>query len=492
MLVSLEAMLGRFFNYKFRQTTLLTIGCLSFLVGLALARRVEFTSWPFALMVTVSACLLFRRKTLVVLLLLVIAGLLGGLWRGAAYMEISQRYQALFRQPIVLQVQAESDAIYGQTSQLDFDASHVTVAAPYQQKLPGKIKVEGFGVPMVYRGDVLELKGSLSQTRGSNQARMSYATITLKQRGGSPIDTVRRRFTAAMQSVLPEPQASFGAGILIGQRSTIPEETNEQLSITGLTHIVAVSGYNLTIIVVAVRQLLGKRSKFQSAVGAALLMLAFILITGFSASIVRAALVSSFSLLAWYYGRTFKPLLLISLAAALTAGWNPFYLWSDLGWYLSFIAFFGVLVIAPLTIQLVSKRDEPKLLATLLTETIAAQIVTLPLIMYIFGRVSLIGLLANILVVPLVPLAMLLTLVGGLAGMWLAPIAGWLAWPSRILLVYMLDITALLSRVPHASAEQYINVGSMVGLYAATLVVVLLLRFKVHSKKRLKDATITE
>lgn len=480
------------FRFRFRHTTLLTVLCISILAGLALARRVTFTEPLLVLVPGVIAGAFFRKKNVLILCLLIVCGVGFGLWRGAIYMAHTRSYQELLRKKITITARAETDAIYGKTKQLDFDASRIVMESPFRQELPGKIRVEGIGVPMVYRGDVLTIEGSLSPTRGSNQARMSFAKLTLQHHDSTPIDVLRRRFTAGLQSVLPEPQASFGAGILIGQRSTIPEATNDQLSITGLTHIVAVSGYNLTIIVVAVRQLLGKRSKFQSTIGAVLLMASFVLITGFSASIVRAALVSSLSLLAWYYGRTFKPLLLISFAAALTAWWNPFYIWSDLGWYLSFIAFFGVLMVAPLALKVVSKRDEPKLLAALITETVAAQIVTLPLIMYIFGRVSLIGLLANILVVPLVPLAMLLTLISGLAGMWVAPIAGWFAWPSRILLVYMLDITAVLSRVPHASAEQYINVWSMIGLYVAIALVVLLVWFKVRSKKQVGDAILTE
>lgn len=142
-----------------------------------------------------------------------------------------------------------------------------------------------------------------------------------------------------MQSALPEPAASFGLGLLIGQRSTIPKSVSLQLAAVGLTHVVAVSGYNLTIIMRAVRKLLRKRSKYQSTVASLLLIGIFLLFTGFSASIVRAAIVSTLSLWAWYYGRTFRPIVLILLAAVITAGVYPIYLWSDIGWYLSFLAF---------------------------------------------------------------------------------------------------------------------------------------------------------
>jgi len=116
----------------------------------------------------------------------------------------------------------------------------------------------------------------------------------------------------------------------------------------GLTHIIAVSGYNLTIILHAGKRLLGKRSKRISTFLSLALIAVFLLLAGASASIVRAAIVSVLSIAAGYYGRTFKPLNLIVLAAAITAWANPVYVWSDVSWYLSFLAFYGVMVVSPL------------------------------------------------------------------------------------------------------------------------------------------------
>ena len=214
----------------------------------------------------------------------------------------------------------------------------------------------------------------------------------------------------------------------------------------------------------------------------------FLLFTGFSASIVRAAIVSVLSLWAWYYGRTFKPVLLILLAAGLTAGFYPIYLWSDIGWYLSFLAFFGVLVIAPLLAKRIFKNKAPRPVAMLVLESLSAQLMTLPLIMYVFSEFSAIALLANIIIVPLVPLAMLLSLVSGMAGMLVPQISGWLAWPARILLTYMLDVIQLLARVPHALNSQAIVWWQMAGLYCLVLLATVILWRKVKPK----NGTITD
>ena len=244
----------------------------------------------------------------------------------------------------------------------------------------------------------------------------------------------------------------------------------------GLTHIVAVSGYNLTIIVKAVRQLLKKFSRFQILALSSTLIYIFLLITGFSPSIVRASLVSMLSLVAWYFGKQFKPLLLILLVAAITGFANPYYVWADIGWYLSFLAFFGVLILAPLIQTRLFGNHKVPLIGSVALESFSAQLMTLPLIMMIFGRVSIVGLLANIIIVPLVPLAMLFGLLAGLAGMIVPVIAGWFALPARLLLDVMLWLASWFASWPNAMIDKMISASSLAILYTILLVIVLALR----------------
>ncbi|MEO5627366.1 MAG: ComEC/Rec2 family competence protein [Candidatus Saccharimonadales bacterium] len=462
------------FRRQFNRTTIITVGCIGFIVGLGLARRVVFSSSSIICIILFIAVVNVKKRNLLSVALIMVAAILVGLARGHAYMQKAAEYQTLIGEPMSITAEAETDAIYGNNGQLSFDVSHVVVE-PSHRKLAGKVKVEGRGIPMVYRGDLVQVSGGMSATRGSAQARFSFAKLSLVRRHKSWLDNFRRRFIAGMQSVVPEPEASFGTGLLLGQRSTIPKQINDELSVTGLTHLVAVSGYNLTIIIVAARKLFGKASKFQSTLSAATLMLIFVLLTGLSSSIVRAAMVSGLSLLAWYYGRQFKPLLLIVLTAAATTLWNPFYLWSDIGWYLSYFAFFGVLLIAPISNQVISRGKPAKLVGGLIAETISAQLMTLPIIMYIFGRVSNISLVSNVMVVPLVPVAMLLTLFAGLCGMFMPVLGGWLAWPAKVLLTYMLDVTALFSRIPHAAVEKKIDVVTMLLAYGLILLLTIIL-----------------
>lgn len=389
-----------------------------------------------------------------------------GIWRGGQFLKQLDPYRELTGKSVTLLATVQSDATYNKQQQLSFDVSEVRFIDPIEIEVPGRISVSGFGEQAVYRGDLLQITGKLSPTRGSRQARISFSNFKALNRDTSVIEKTRRSFIAGIATALPEPSASFGLGLLIGYRTNLPEITTDQLAITGLTHIIAVSGYNLTIIVRSVRRLLGKRSKYQQTVICAVLILLFLLVTDFSASIVRASIVSGLSLAAWYYGRRFKPLLIIALAAVITAGWNPLYLWADVGWYLSFLAFFGILVIAPIvTRRIYGKRNEVPLPSLLLIETTAAQLMTAPIILYIFGRASLIGLVSNLIIGPLVPVAMLVTLVAGLSGIFMPILSGFIALPARWLLRYILDIVGLFARVPNAQIERSINLWHMVSMY---------------------------
>ena len=199
------------------------------------------------------------------------------------------------------------------------------------------------------------------------------------------------------------------------------------------------------------------------------------MMTGFSASIVRAAIVSALSLWAWFYGRKVPAMLILAFTAALTGLINPFYVWGDLGWYLSFLAFFGILIISPILSARFFKR-QPKLLAATALETFCAELMALPFIMLMFGQLSLIGLIANVLVVPLIPLAMLLSAVAAFVGSLAPSIAGWVAWPANWLLTYILDLIRWFASLPGIFQKRTIGLALMLGFYAVLGAILLIIR----------------
>jgi competence protein ComEC len=469
---------------KFRRTTLITAGCTAVLAGLGLSRKLQITPQIWWLIFT-PLFLLLKSKNFTSLIVICLLGLGLGMWRGGIYMQRLHVLQDYSLQKVTIQATATSDSVYSTKSQIQFTANNVQLIAPKNQPLAGSFKLSGFGEHMIYRGDRVQVTGKLYPTRGANQATIAYAQLTRIGIGHSWLISVGRRFAAGMQNALPEPVASFAMGLLVGQRVTLPQDVLAALTMVGLVHIVAVSGYNVTIIARAIARL-RLPSKYQQLMLSLTFIAGFVLITGFSASIVRAAIVSLLTLWAWFYGRRIKPLVLIGFTAALTGMISPFYVWGDLGWYLSFLAFFGVLVIAPIISARLFSRP-PKILTSVLIETFSAQIMTQPLIMMTFGQLSLVALIANLLIVPLVSVAMLLSAIAAAAGSLAAPVAGWFALPARLLLTYMLDVVHILASIPSEFLHLTIAPALMVACYGLVLLAVLAAQRHVH----LKNAIIT-
>jgi competence protein ComEC len=441
-------------QYTVRRWVMALVICLAILAGILLARFVVLLDARWFLLLIPFALLSLRRQSLTALLLLAILGFGLGWWRGSVAAQQLAAYDPLYYKQVTLVGHATDDAVYGDRYQLVFTMDNIRVISPYPMHLTGSIQVKGFGEPAINRGNTVQVSGKLFPTLGNNVARVSFAQLQVVDDRSTPIDVLRRNFTAGMESALPEPAASFGMGLLIGQRSTLPPEIAQQILMVGLTHVIAVSGYNLTIIVQVVRRLLEKRSKFQATFLSCILIVVFLLITGLSPSIVRASVISVLTVAAWYFGRELRPLVLLLVSAAITVLWNPAYLWGNVSWYLSFLSFFGVLVLGPLLTRRLYKSKEPKLLMAIVLESVCASVLTMPYILYIFGQTSLVALPANVLVVPLIPLGMLLSVIAGLAGMLVPGLAGWFAWPATWLLTYMLDCAQLLSRVPHAFVDK--------------------------------------
>jgi competence protein ComEC len=470
----------RLLHHKFKQTTLQLWAFGAVICGLGFAYtgyRIN-AGWLIVLAALFS---IKRNKTSYGLILVV--GLAFGLgwWHGMVFRGRLGIYQVLYDQKITLTVQANEDANYNKYKQMSFSGGRLIL--DNGTPLPGKLLISGYGSNSVLQGDILEVSGKLREGYGTYNGKLSYAQMTVIEHHPSLVPDIRRKFVNGMQNALPEPIASFAMGLLVGQRATLPDEVKQDLLMVGLTHIIAVSGYNLTIILKASKGLFAKQSKRLTTYFSVGLIMVFLLVTGSSASIVRAAIVSMLSIWAGYYGRSFKPLNLIVLAAAITAWANPMYVWADISWYLSFLAFYGVLVLAPLLASRLSGRLHNSLLAMIALESICAEVMTLPYILHEFGQLSLVGLPANLLVVILIPLAMLLSLIAGLAGMFFVPAAGWIAMPAKVLLTYMLDIAHLLSHVPHIFIENLsLSLEQMIGLYGLIIVVTLLLWYKIKSK----------
>jgi competence protein ComEC len=478
----------RLIKYQFKRTTVVFVLCCAILAGIGLARKGVYTDSSWWLVGALGVLVTIKQRQAWLMLAVVLFGMGLGVWRGSVFMTNLNDFDRLAGYKVTIVGRAVADSVYDRNRQLTFDIRNPYVEETGQQ-LVGKVAVSGFGVNAVYSGDEVRATANLRLARGSYQARVSYAKLEIISQHPSIVADLRRKFMAGMESALPEPVASFGMGLLVGQRNTRPEQTSQILLMVGLTHIIAVSGYNLTILLRASRKLLAKRSKNQALLLSLALIAIFLLFAGSSPSIIRAAIVSMLSIAAVYYGRSFKPLVLIMMAAAITGYAYPYYVWSDIGWYLSFLAFFGVMVLAPMIMARMKARFRDSLVLSVAIESICAEIMTVPLVLHIFGQMSFVALASNVLVVATIPLAMLLSLVAGLAGMLVPAIAGWFAWPALLLLTYMLDIAALLSKIPHVFVENLSLSFSMLLIFYAAIAFATWVLFQ---SLRLKYGIITD
>src|SRR5665213_868030 len=145
---------------RFRRTTLIGIACASVLAGLGISRKISLEP-EWWLLVFLPALVLLKNKTLASLVLVIIFGVGIGMWRGGLYMNKLAELSVLDYQKVTLEATATADAVYGAKSQIEFTASSLSVVAPKREALAGNAKISGFGVPMVYRGDRVEVTGKL-------------------------------------------------------------------------------------------------------------------------------------------------------------------------------------------------------------------------------------------------------------------------------------------------------------------------------------------
>lgn len=410
--------------------------------------------------------------------------LLFGLGYGSAIYGERTEYTQFIGQIIKIKGRVKEDV--GKTASGKFSVQLDTINISGRSLL-GSVLVTISKLQNVKRGDFITVEGTAKAGFGSFPVSISGLAVVevVHPLPGDVGRHVRDWFADRIREVLPEPQASLGIGFLTGQKSALPDSLSDALKIAGLTHIVVASGYNLTILVQMSRKLFARASKFLSTVASSCMVVMFMAITGMSPSMTRAGLVTGMSLLSGYYGHAFNPLVLLPLAAAITVAIQPSYVWGDLGWQLSFGAFAAVMLVAPTLQRYFFGEKEPGLLRQILGETIAAHIVTLPIIAMSFGTVSNVAIIANLLVVPFVPLAMLLTFLCGIGVMVHLPFLFVVATPTAWLLGYMTQVASFVAGLSWAQAQIEIPAWAWL-LYAIILLVVCLWMYRASPKSALK------
>ncbi len=444
------------------------IGWLMFGLSLALAAFV----WP-------------RRFMLVLALA---AGLQIGLWRGSVGQIGLEDYAQFYGQSVEIKGRVLEDPDINKSGQTTLRLSDIRLN---QRSVPGSVWISTAHNKSIKRSDNVTVRGKLAPGFGPFSAIVHRADIDKIERPvpGDVAVGVRDWFANRVRQEIPETEAALGLGFLMGLRRALPIDLVDALKIAGLTHVIVASGYNLTILVRLSRRLFVRKSKYLAMLASVAMILGFISMTGLSPSMSRAGLVALISLAAWYYGRKIHPLVLLPIAAATTLIINPQYGWNDLGWQLSFASFAGVIILAPLLQRYFFGDKQPGNIRQILGETISAQAMTMPLLIMAFGSMSNVSVIANLLVLPFVPLAMLMTfLTGILAGLPL--ISDLIAAPTTWLLNYMVSVADWLAGQSWASSELSLNWWYLLLIYLAMALAIWWM--KKQTKFDLRDSNIVE
>ncbi len=291
---------------------------------------------------------------------------------------------------------------------------------------------------------------------------------------------IKNKFRKTIGRILPEPQSSLLAGLILGIKKGISSDLLDVFSRVGISHIVVISGMHMIIIV----SILGKIfyelaiSRRVSFVIISLIILLFVTITGFGPATIRAGILAFLVLFAQMLSRKRDSSIALLFIAFLMLLTNPKLLKDDVGFQLSFLATSGILYISPILEPKVKRLWLP--IKSALSMTLSAQIFTLPWILYKFGGMSLVSPLTNILVVPAVPFAMGFGFIATIVGLIFIPlgqIVGFFAW---VFLHYIIFIACWFSQIPLV----FLKIGKISIIWVLLYYLVLIYFLFIYSKKR--------
>ena len=471
--------------------------CLAFILGTFIAPLVEIKDtvvYSIIFVAIVLAIIFWDKKVVRFICLAIIIAVIAIIRFNLAIPEVSEKNIAYYND------QEESIVVKGIVSQEpDVRDTQVKLTVEVNEvelvdnQVSGKILVTAPRYPEYYYGDELKISGQLQAPAqiedfdyGKYLSRydiysISYNSYIEKTSSGNG-NIFRTKFynlksilKDILDKVIPEPQASIFSAMALGLKRGIPSEVREQFSNVGVSHIIAISGLHITIIAgllvnLALVLSLGRKQAFYFAV---IGLFFYIALVGFPASAIRAGIMGFLLLLSTQIGRLNRSLNALVLAAVIMLLINPKLLHQDIGFQLSFLAVLGILFFSPSLEKWLKRLPETLQIKSSVVMSLAAQITTLPIIAYNFQKLSLIAPVANIFILPILPLLMMIGLADlclGLIWLKLGEIGGWVVW---LMLSYLLKIVELLNKVPYAFVEvEQIGMWLIV-LYYGTLVLLI-------------------
>ncbi len=441
---------------------LFRISCITFFIGVGFFPFVPFSVPIFGLYIALLALVVFLvflwRLHVARIILFIAVSFIFGLFRfgisvDSAYGSISsvQQTKSSFRGVIV-----SEPYTYGKRQTFI-----VKTTDPFEARLSLWVPV----FPRLLLGDAVSFQcASIQYRNGKAICSASSAELIPQKSRINPtriLGYVKSYYLESVEQWLPFPHAQLLMSILIGARSDFPRDLSKTFSSVGLSHIVAISGYNITVLIAFLTPFV-RRLPFSITLRLPILVgsiALFTIFTGATSATVRAAIMGCAVLIAAVSGRRALGFQLLLAAAFFMVLYDPAILLYDRGFQLSCAATFGLLTIAPALTRAFDRISAFGGLRDIAIQTISASLATLPFIVGYFGQFSLISFFTNLLVVPLIPILMAIGFLWSFFAFiyFLVPFASFsfidqlvqlTALPIWALLDYIITISEFFSRIP--------------------------------------------
>jgi competence protein ComEC len=293
---------------------------------------------------------------------------------------------------------------------------------------------------------------------------------------------IKRGFVNNLNRTLGEPHAALAAGLVVGEKSSLGKDLLNDFRTVGLIHIVVLSGFNITIVADALRKMLSFLPRVWGIAIGGIGIVLFGILVGGGATVVRSCFMALVALSANIIRRDYNVTRALLFAGCLMLIQSPMILLHDPSFQLSFLATLGLILLASPIEKLLWFMPEKLGLRGILASTTATQIFVSPYILYMMGQISIIGMVVNILVLPLIPITMLLVFLTGALGFISYPVSQFFGWGAHMLLNYELWMVEHFARMPFAALTfPQFSGWWVVGFYGMFAVVYLFVSSKFFS-----------
>jgi competence protein ComEC len=430
-----------------------------FLIGVLLASILQGISSGLLIVLFVSIvfgvlCLLLRKEWLAILSMSMLIG-------GVYFHWYAAREVQSFTAPL-----GETMVYSGIVTKVIAKDASQSVDLRLTGEYRGVLRVTARPFPVLRYGDALSLIGTLSSIDGPSKgyfvkegigALMKFPKeqrVVAHNQGSwifSKLLTVRAYVEESFMKTFSPESATLMTGLVLGKSGGFNKEFTEKLKLTGTTHLVALSGYNISIIIKYLLLFISLGINRRIGVWiCVLVVIGFVVMTGAEASVVRAAIMATIMLLAEQSSRMYSVRNAIVAAAFGMVIYNPTILVFDVGFQLSFLALMGIVYLQPAIEKFLKIPDDAGVLEWRKNSiaTIAAQLAVLPIILTSFGALSPLSIITNVLLLSFIPYTMgfgFLVIIGYLISPHLAFI---ISIPAKLLLLYELRVIDFFAALP--------------------------------------------